>query len=82
MSNLTTRRISSKVRALDVKCCETYDQIVMGKTPTDKFWGLVMETDGKLGEKLARRPITALEIDVACAGYHKAFQKLCLRVKK
>lgn len=82
MTSLTTRRIYSKVRALDKRCCDTYDMAVGARSPTDKFWMLVDQADEELGKKLQAENITALEISAACESYHKEFQALCARVKK
>lgn len=72
-----TSLIRSRVRGLSDRLCDFYDQVIPSPERMhrdDPFWQVDFRLDNEMMAKLAKRPLSGLEIDAAIRTHEKRWK--------
>lgn len=77
---MITRRISTKVQALDTQVCSLYDRTFRGRDPDKVFWQELEKLDEDLGKRF-KGADTMLAVDGAVKAFWTTFRRACLECR-
>lgn len=77
MTTLTEKRISGKLSPCSENACKLYEKAFPSIAADEHFWRDFDALDEDLGAQLAKRPISAMEIDQIIRSFLLRFRDLC-----